>query len=354
MVTAALIVPFAGGVTEDGAIMQVDFLGSPEQVSPTAELKPPVELTLTLNMPEEPFLIVRTPDCDVVKPKPGCTTVTVPVKAMVCGLLASPSTRTRLAVSVAATEGVYTTLMVQPASGTEIPQLVLFTAKSALFPVAEVNVTVALVNGTAAPVPFVMVTICAAVAVPTALELKVSEVGATWNSDGAVPVRATVCGLDESPSTIDTVAVSDVVEAVNTTPSAQDMPAGMELPQEVLVTTKSVAAAAGLGLVMVALVKGIAVLVLFVNVIDCEAVATPCAVAVKVNVEVETANVGTRLSDAMKASEAPFRAVCAAVDGKTGRSAENVWPVTNTVGTGPKAIPKIWSGLPPACPDPPK
>ena len=95
-------------------------------------------------------------------------------------------------------------------------------------------------------------------------------------------------------------------------------------------------------------------LVLFVNVIDCEAVATPCAVAVKVNVEVETANVGTRLSDAMKASEEPFRVVCAAVDGKTGRSAENVWPVTNTVGTVPRAMPKIWSGLPPACPDPPK
>src|ERR1700722_13662480 len=102
--------------------------------------------------------------------------------------------------------------MVQvPPAAIEAPQVVGFNAKSALAPVAEVSATVALVNGTAAPVPLVMVTGCAAVAVPTAVELKVSEVGATWNSAGAVPVRATVCGLDESPSTIDTVAVSEVV-----------------------------------------------------------------------------------------------------------------------------------------------
>src|ERR1035438_7772736 len=155
MVTTAVIVPSAGGVTEDGTIMQVDFVGSPEHVSATAELKPPVELTFTLNIPDDPCLIASTPDCEVVKPKPGCAAVTVPVKA-------------------------------------------------------------------------------------------------------------TVCGLEESPSTMDTVAVSGVVEAVNTTPRVQDIPAGMEVPQVVLVTTKSVAAAAGVGLVIVALVKGIAALVLFV------------------------------------------------------------------------------------------
>ena len=104
MVTAALIVPFAGGVTEDGAIMQVDFLGAPEHVSATAELKPPVEMTFTLNIPEEPFLIVRTPDCDVVKLKLGATAVTVPVRATVC--TPAPSVMVSVAVSMAETEGV--------------------------------------------------------------------------------------------------------------------------------------------------------------------------------------------------------------------------------------------------------
>src|SRR5271170_7900941 len=107
-------------------------------------------------------------------------------------------------------------------------------AKSPAAPAADVRVTTALVYVTAAVVLLVRVTVCAGVAAPMAVELNESEDGDAVKSAGAVPVSATVCGLEESLSTIVSVADSEVVDAVKITLSVQDIPAGMEVPQDVL------------------------------------------------------------------------------------------------------------------------
>lgn len=189
------------------------------------------------------------------------------------------------------------------------------------------------------------------------MELNVSEVGDTVKTAGAVPVRGTDCGLDESPSVIVRVADSELVEAVKITLSVQDIPAGMEVPHEVLVTAKSVSAAAGDPPVMVALVKGMAAAVLFVSVTICGAVAVPCAVAVKLSEVGEITKVGSSVNEAAKPSVVlpALRAVSNAPVVK-GKFDEEVSPATKTVGGAvvlPSARPKTSSGeteLPPPLP----
>jgi len=102
----------------------------------------------------------------------------------------------------------------------------------------------------------VMVSVCGAVAVFTALAVKGSEVGDTLKSAGAVPARATDCGLVESPSTMVRVADSEVVDGSKVTLIVQPA-VGMVGPQVVALTAKSVPA--GLAFVMVALAKGMGV-----------------------------------------------------------------------------------------------
>lgn len=198
------------------------------------------------------------------------------------------------------------------------------TVKSAANPPMEV--TVALVKVTAVARLFVSVTVCATVGVPTAVEVNDRLVGETAKSAGAVPVSATVCGLEGSPSMIVSVADSEVVVAVKVTLMVHVPPeAGMVAPQVLPLMAKSVPA--GTALVMAALVNAIAVLVLLVSVTVCGAVITPCAVAVNVKETGEIINVGSRVSEATKASDEPFsEAPCGMVvtAGKTGKFAENV------------------------------
>lgn len=180
------------------------------------------------------------------------------------------------------------------------------------------------------------------------MELNDSEVGDTVKSAGAVPVRRTDCGLDESPSMIVRVADSELVEAVKITLSVQDIPAGMEMPHEVLVTAKSVSAAAGTPAVMVALVKEMATAVLFVSVTICGAVAVPCAVAVKVSEVGEMTRVGSRVNEAAKPSVVlPALRAASNAPVVTGKFDEEVTPAMKTVGGAvvvPSARPKTSSG----------
>jgi len=95
----------AGGVTDPGDIAQVDFRGWPVQASVTAELKVPREPTVIVDMRFAPFgKVMEVGEAERVKS--GATTVTVPVSAMICGLLGSLSTSVSVAVSRVATEGV--------------------------------------------------------------------------------------------------------------------------------------------------------------------------------------------------------------------------------------------------------
>jgi|SRR5271163_1416343 len=178
--------------------------------------------------------------------------------------------------------------------------------KSAANP--PIEVTVALVKVTAAARLFVSVTICAAVGVLTAVEVNDRLVGEAVKSAGAVPVSGTDCGLEGSSSVIVKTADSEVVVAVKVTLMVHVPPeAGMVAPQVLALMAKSVPA--GTALVMAALVNAIAVLVLLVSVTVCGAVVTCCAVAVNVREAGEIINVGSRVSEAMKASDDPFSVV---------------------------------------------
>jgi len=185
----------------------------------------------------------------------------------------------------------------------------------------------------------VMVSVCGAVAVFTALAVKESEVGDTLKSAGAVPVRATDCGLVESPSTMVRVADSEVVDGSKVTLIVQPA-VGMVGPQVVALTAKSVPA--GLAFVMVALAKGIAALVLLVRVTVCAAVGVPMAVAVKESERGETTRVGSRVSEAAKPSAVLVELnVVSNAPVVAGRFVDKVCPLTYTVGgVAPRA--RLW------------
>jgi len=104
-VSIAVAVAPAAGVTDDGAIKHVDLMGCPEQVSATAALKVPTEVTVTVAEPAEPRVTGGIGLGAMAKVKPGATAATLPVSEMVCGLVASVSTMVSVAVSVVATEG---------------------------------------------------------------------------------------------------------------------------------------------------------------------------------------------------------------------------------------------------------
>ena len=85
--------------------------GAPVQVNMTGELNPPTGVTVTGKVSVEPSVTF----CVVVGPvsvKSGGVFVPLPVRLIFCGLLLSPSVRTRLAVSAAATDGLKVKLTV--------------------------------------------------------------------------------------------------------------------------------------------------------------------------------------------------------------------------------------------------
>ena len=108
------------GVTEAGVGVHVTVAGAPVQVKATAELNPATGVTVAVTLPAEPWATVSV--AGAVRVKSGVVTLTpVPVNATFCGLVESLSVNTRVAVSVAATDGPKVTLTVQLAPAAIAP-----------------------------------------------------------------------------------------------------------------------------------------------------------------------------------------------------------------------------------------
>src|SRR5437016_3712448 len=150
-----------------------------------------------------------------------------PVRLTVCGLPEVLSVARRLPVRVPDAVGENVTLMAQfPPTATELPQLSV-SAKSPL-------VGIVVIANEAEPV-FVIVTVCAALVVPSVLIAKASAAGYSLSLLDALPispVRLTVCGLPEVLSVARRLPVR-VPDAVgeNVTLMAQFPPTAKEPPQ---------------------------------------------------------------------------------------------------------------------------
>jgi hypothetical protein len=101
-------------VTEDGFTVQLAKGGAPEQASATAEVNPPTGFIDTLKLSVLPSVTFCTA-VGPVNPKSGGVFEPLPVRGKVCGLVLSPSVRTRLAVSAPTIDGLKVTLTVQEA-----------------------------------------------------------------------------------------------------------------------------------------------------------------------------------------------------------------------------------------------
>ena len=91
--------------------MHVASDGAPVQAKATGELNPPTPVTVTSNLSVWPSFTVCA-DVGPVSVKSGATFVPLPVRAMFCGLVLSPSVRTSVAVSAPTTDGLNVTLIV--------------------------------------------------------------------------------------------------------------------------------------------------------------------------------------------------------------------------------------------------
>ena len=158
--------------------------------------------------------------------------VPVPERATVCGEPVALSATESEAVLAPADAGLNSIDTVQLAlAANEAPHVVAdFTNEDAFVPVrvSEVSVTVEV------PV-FLIVTTCAAVVAPTAVEAKVSVAGETETVSAAAvpePVSFTVCGEPVALSAIDRLAVSVPAAAgLNSTETVQLAPAANEVVQ---------------------------------------------------------------------------------------------------------------------------
>jgi len=96
----------AAGVTDAGITLHEAFLGTTAQLSATAALNVPTEVTVTVALPGVPGVTGGIGVGVMAKVKPGATAATLPVSETVCGLVAAPFVSVSVAVSVVATEGV--------------------------------------------------------------------------------------------------------------------------------------------------------------------------------------------------------------------------------------------------------
>lgn len=160
-------VPLAARVTPAGESVQVEEAGAPVQVRATVPVNPFVEVTVAVNVADEPLVTVaEVGDREIVKSGVPAT-VPVPERATLCGLPESLLVTLSVANSAAVVTGLKVTLMVQfaPAASVEVEagQVFAETAKSAAFvPVMEVPLMVK-----AEFAPFVRVTVCAVLVVLT-------------------------------------------------------------------------------------------------------------------------------------------------------------------------------------------
>jgi hypothetical protein len=131
--------------------------------------------------------------------------VPVPDKSTACGLPSALSVIPRLAVALAATVGVKTTLMVQLDPGSTMVQLLVWLNWLASAPVTATDDTVR----TALLLVLFNVTLAGELLVPTACAGKARAEGVTVTVGAvAVPDKATVCGLPTTLSLIARLAVA--------------------------------------------------------------------------------------------------------------------------------------------------
>jgi|SRR5450755_261119 len=119
--------PVGVGVTLAGSSVQVESMGAPVQVNATGVVKPLRPATVTAMLAVLPAATLAVGGAVILKS--GLPLVPVPVRAAVCGELASLSATLRVAVAAAAAVGVKVTLIVQVAPTASVAPQVEICAK---------------------------------------------------------------------------------------------------------------------------------------------------------------------------------------------------------------------------------
>src|ERR1700682_2861190 len=160
----------SAGVTDAGEIVHVASAGAPVQASDTALLNPPIGVTVTVAVPEEPWFTLSV--AGALTLKSGGMFEPVPERLTDWGLELSLSVKTSFADSAAATEGLNVTFTLQDApDGTLVPHVLEEIAKSTLAACGLIARAVFEL--------FVRVTVWAAVVAPTSTVPKFRLVGDT-------------------------------------------------------------------------------------------------------------------------------------------------------------------------------
>lgn len=156
----------SAGVTDAGKIVHVASAGAPAQTSDTALLNPPIGVTVTVAVPEEPWLTLSVGGPLTLKS--GGMFEPIPERVADWGLEVSLSVKTSFADSAAATEGLKVTPRMQDApEATLLPHVLDEIAKSTLAAGGVIATPATLVMARAEFELFVRVTAWAALVVPT-------------------------------------------------------------------------------------------------------------------------------------------------------------------------------------------
>src|SRR5580658_744192 len=153
------------------------------------------------------------------------TAVPVPVRISFCGLVTSLSVTVTLALRVPRAAGVNVTVMEQLEFGARLLPQVLVSLKSE----RSVPPTAILVIVMAVLPRLVMVAVCAALDVPTAVPAKVKLAGANF-TPVPVPLRAAVC-VPPAPTTLNVADCLPSAVGSNSTETEQFAPAARVEPQ---------------------------------------------------------------------------------------------------------------------------
>lgn len=219
--TAAVeVAPVDVGVTVDGVSVQVESKGAPVQVKATGVVKPLSSVTVTVTLVVLPAATLAVAG-DTAMPKSGLPVLPVPVRAAICGLLASLSATLRVAAAAAAAVGVKVTLIVQVAPMASVVPQVVVSANE----VGDAPPMVMAIAASAAALLFVKVTVFAGLVALMDWLPNATVVGVRNTAAGAavpVPMSEIVCGLPAALSVIMSAALSsEVVDGVKTTAMVQ-------------------------------------------------------------------------------------------------------------------------------------
>jgi hypothetical protein len=278
------------------------------EIAKSAAFVPDTEMLLIFITDPAPFVSVT--DCaGAVEPMavaakvrpPGVTlavvALPVPERATVCGLFPAESVKDSVAVRGPVAEGVNLMLTLQFAAPARlVPQVFAEIAKSAALAPATAMPPMLI----AAVPPFVKATDCAALAVPTVIDVNERLDGVTLTlTPRPVPERATVWGLFPAESVKDSVAVrGPVAEGVNVMLTLQLAAPAKLVPQVLAEIAKSAAlapATATLPMLTAAVPP-------FVKVTDCAELAVPTVVAVNESIDGVTLMFTAAMTDPERAT----------------------------------------------------